>query len=46
MGVTVAIVIDLALNRVCTGAVSIYLFLITLIGGNFNLVVTPSLNAI
>ncbi len=46
IGVTTALVIDLAPSRVRTGAVSIYLFIITLIGGNFNLVVTPILNAI
>lgn len=46
IGVTTAIVVDLAPGQVRTGAVSIYLFIITLIGGNFNLLVTPILNAI
>ncbi|XP_064395524.1 MFS-type efflux pump MSMEG_3705-like isoform X2 [Halichondria panicea] len=46
VGVTTALVVDLAPSRVRTGAVSIYLFIITLIGGNFNLLVTPILNAI
>lgn len=41
IGVTTAIVVDLAPSRVRTGAVSIYLFIITVIGGNFNLLVSP-----
>lgn len=46
IGVTTAIVVDLAPSRVRTGAVSIYLFIITLIGGNFNLLIPPILDAI
>ena len=46
VGVTTAIVVDLAPSRVRTGAISIYLFIITLIGGNFNLMVPPIRDAI
>ena len=38
---TTALVVDLAPSHVRTGAVSIYLFIITVIGGNFNLIVPP-----
>lgn len=41
IGVTTAIVVDLAPSKVRTGAVAIYLFIITVIGGNFNLIVEP-----
>lgn len=41
IGVTTAIVVDLAPSRVRTAAVAIYLFIITVIGGNFNLIVSP-----
>lgn len=41
IGVTTAIVVDLAPSKVRTAAVAIYLFNITIIGGNFNLLVEP-----
>jgi hypothetical protein len=41
VGVTSAIVVDLAPSRIRTGVVAVYLFIITIIGGNFNLIVTP-----
>ena len=41
VGVTSAIVVDLAPSKIRTGVVAVYLFIITVIGGNFNLVVTP-----
>ena len=41
VGVTSAIVVDLAPSKIRTGVVAVYLFIITIIGGNFNLVVTP-----
>ena len=41
IGVTSAIVVDLAPSKVRTGAIAVYLFIITVIGGNFNLLVEP-----
>ena len=41
IGVTTAIVVDLAPSKIRTSAVALYLFIITVIGGNFNLLVTP-----
>ena len=41
IGVTTAIVVDLAPSKVRTATVAIYLFIITIIGGNFNLLVEP-----
>lgn len=41
IGVTTAIVVDLAPSRIRTAAVALYLFIITVIGGNFNLLVAP-----
>ena len=38
---TTAIVVDLAPSKIRTGAVGMYLFIITVIGGNFNLLVDP-----
>lgn len=41
IGVTTAIVVDLAPSRIRTAAVAFYLFIITIIGGNANLLVSP-----
>ena len=41
IGVTSAIVVDLAPSKIRTGVIGVYLFIITVIGGNFNLIVTP-----
>ena len=41
IGVTTAIVVDLAPTKIRTAAVALYLFIITIIGGNFNLLVPP-----
>lgn len=41
IGVTTAIVVDLAPSKIRTAAVGLYLFIITVIGGNFNLLVDP-----
>lgn len=41
IGVTTAIVVDLAPSRIRTAAIAMYLFIITIIGGNFNLLVEP-----
>lgn len=41
IGVTSAIVVDLAPSKVRTAAIGLYLFIITVIGGNFNLLVEP-----
>lgn len=41
IGVTTAIVVDLAPSRIRTASVALYLFIITIIGGNFNLLVAP-----
>ena len=45
VGVTSAIVVDLAPSKIRTGVVALYLFIITIIGGNFNLIVTPITDA-
>ena len=45
VGVTSAIVVDLAPSKIRTGVVDVYLFIITVIGGNFNLIVTPITDA-
>ena len=41
IGVTSAIIVDLAPSKIRTGAIAVYLFIITVIGGNFNLLVEP-----
>ncbi len=41
IGVTTAIVVDLAPTKIRTAAIALYLFIITIIGGNFNLLVPP-----
>ena len=41
IGVTTAIVVDLAPSKIRTASVGLYLFIITVIGGNFNLLVDP-----
>jgi MFS family permease len=41
IGVTTAIVVDLAPSKIRTAALGLYLFIITVIGGNFNLLVAP-----
>jgi hypothetical protein len=41
IGVTLAIVVDITPKMIKTTAVAIYLFVITVIGGNFNLIVDP-----
>jgi len=41
IGVTTAIVVDLAPSKIRTAAVALYLFNITVIGGNFNVLVAP-----
>ena len=41
IGVTLAIVVDIVPSKIKTAAVAIYLFVITVIGGNFNLIVDP-----
>lgn len=41
IGVTTAIVVDLAPSKIRTAALGLYLFIITIIGGNFNLMVEP-----
>lgn len=41
IGVTTTIVVDLAPSKIRTAAVALYLFIITIIGGNFNLLVEP-----
>ena len=41
IGVTLALVVDLVPGLIKTASVAIYLFVITIIGGNFNLVVDP-----
>ena len=38
---TTAIVVDLSPSRIRTTAIAVYLFIITVIGGNFNLLVAP-----
>ena len=46
VGVTSAIVVDLAPARIRTSAIALYLFIITIIGGNFNILVPPLQDAI
>ena len=46
VGVTSAIVVDLAPARIRTTAIAVYLFIITIIGGNFNIIVPPIRNAL
>lgn len=46
VGVTTAIVVDLAPSAIRTTAVAIYLFIITVIGGNFNIMVSPIQSAL
>lgn len=41
IGATLALVVDLVPGQIKTASVAIYLFVITIIGGNFNLVVDP-----
>ena len=41
VGVASAIVVDLVPSSIRTSAVAVYLFIITVIGGNFNLLVAP-----
>lgn len=41
IGVSLALVVDLVPRVIKTASVAIYLFVITVIGGNFNLVVDP-----
>lgn len=41
IGVTTAIVIDLSPARIRTTSIAVYLFIITVIGGNFNVIVSP-----
>ena len=41
MGVASAIVVDLVPSSIRTSSIAVYLFIITVIGGNFNLVVAP-----
>lgn len=41
IGVTTAVVIDLVPKQIRTTAIAVYLFIITLIGGNFNVLVSP-----
>ena len=41
VGVSTAIVVDLAPSQIKTTVVAVYLFIITIIGGNFNLIVSP-----
>lgn len=46
VGVTTAIVVDLAPSSIRTTAVAVYLFIITIIGGNFNIMVAPIQSAL
>ena len=41
IGVTSAIIVDLAPAKIRTASLALYLFIITVIGGNFNLLVSP-----
>ena len=41
IGVTSAIIIDLAPSKIRTASLALYFFIITVIGGNFNLLVPP-----
>jgi MFS family permease len=44
IGVTSAIIVDLAPAKIRTASLGLYLFIITVIGGNFNLLVSPITN--
>ena len=46
IGVTSAIVVDLAPAKIKTGVIAVYFFIITVIGGNFNLLVVPFQNGL
>lgn len=41
IGVASAIIVDLAPSKIRTAVIAVYLFIITVIGGNFNLLVPP-----
>ena len=41
IGVTSAIIVDLAPTKIRTASLALYFFIITVIGGNFNLLVEP-----
>jgi len=45
IGVTLALVIDLVPSYIRTTIIAVYLFIVTLIGGNFNLAVTAFISA-
>ena len=45
IGVTLALVVDLIPSYIRTTVIAVYLFIITLIGGNFNLIVTACIEA-
>ena len=45
VGVSSAIVVDLSPSQIKTTVIAVYLFIITIIGGNFNLLVAPINNA-
>ena len=45
IGVTLALVVDLVPSYIRTTVIAVYLFIITLIGGNFNLIVAPLIDA-
>ncbi len=46
MGVASATIIDLAPTVIRTSSIAIYLFIITIIGGNFNVLVSPIQDAL
>ena len=41
IGVATAIVVDLVPSKIRTASIAVYLFIITVIGGNFNVIVDP-----
>ena len=45
IGVTLALVVDLIPSYIRTTVIAVYLFIITLIGGNFNLIVSACIEA-
>ena len=45
IGVTLALVVDLVPSYIRTTTIAVYLFIITLIGGNFNLLVVACIEA-
>ena len=45
IGVTLALVVDLVPSYIRTTIVAVYLFIVTLIGGNFNLAVSAFISA-